>query len=170
MLASELHYYITQIQYGNTKEHPHSQKEKDATTLKQASLAGTLTHLPTLTTKTPHPLLPPLGTHASGNIEEESDLVVLLDPVPGQSAARKLDVSGNEADEVTGNEFLVLDHDFEVADGGAAFHGIGRGGARGSCYDDLHLESVQLGCSKPDEVSHSNGGREVKKEEGENTS
>lgn len=37
-----------------------------------------------------------------------------------------------------GDELLVLDHGFEVRDGGGALDRVGGGGA-GGCYDDLHF-------------------------------
>ena len=103
-------------------------------------LTGTLTHLSPLPAETSHPLLPPLGSHAPGNIKEKRHFVILFQSITGKGAPRKLDVAGNETDEMFGDVLLVLNHGFESGDGGGAFDRVGGGSARGSCYNDLHFE------------------------------
>jgi hypothetical protein len=106
--------------------------------VQEANLTGALTHLPPLATKTPHPLLPPLGSHTSLNIEKHGDFVVIFEAKGGKSTVGKVHVAGDETDKMLGDELLVLDHGFEVRDGGGALDRVGGGGA-GGCYDDLHI-------------------------------
>lgn len=125
------------------------------------SLTGTLAHLPPLTTKTTHPLLAPLGTHTGGDLEHHLELLILLDSVSGEGSSGELLGSGDEADEVGGDELGVLDHGLEVGDGGGAFHFVGRRGAGGGGDDDLHCWRrcwlVYLGCSEPGKVGGEEG-------------
>eukprot|EP01083_Nonionella_stella_P088830 247812_1 len=92
-------------------------------------LTGALTHLAALATKATHALLLPLGTHASRHFEHKGEFLILLDTVAGKSALRELLASVNETNEVSGNKFLVLNHGFEIGDGGATFDVISRRGA-----------------------------------------
>lgn len=62
---------------------------------------------------------------------------------------------------MAGDEFLVLNHGLEVGDGGGSLDGIGRRGAGGGGYDDLHCccLGLRLGCSKPmEEEKRGKGG------------
>lgn len=105
----------------------------------QPHLTGTLTHLTALTTKATHALLLPLLPHTSSNLEHEVKFLVLLDAVSGEGALGELVASVDETDHVAGDELLVLNHGFEVRDGGGALDGVSRRVTGGCCYDDLHV-------------------------------
>lgn len=111
---------------------------------KPPDLTGTLTHLSPLPAETSHPLLPPLGPHTPGNIKEKRHFVILLQSITGEGAPRKLDVTGNETNEMFGDVLLVLNHGLESGDGGGAFDRVCGGSARRSCYNDLHFEYFRI--------------------------
>merc|ERR1719291_82224 len=89
------------------------------------NLAGTLTHLTALATKTTHALLLPLFAHASGNFQQEVDFLVLLDAVSGEGALRKLRVAADEADEVGGYELPVLHESLQFVNRRGRIHRVG---------------------------------------------
>lgn len=79
-------------------------------------LSGSLSHLPSLASKSSHALLSPLSTHATGDVEKEGNLVGLRD-----LAEVSLGEGGgalHDALDSSGKELLVLDLSLQVSEGG----------------------------------------------------
>ena len=97
-------------------------------------LAGTLAHLSALAAETTHALLLPLLAHTAVDVEEHGEGVLVLDAVAGEGAALEDLGAVDEADEVSGDEGLVLDHGLDGLD-----RGVGLDGVRVGVDENLHV-------------------------------
>lgn len=113
-------------------------------------LAGTLAHLSALAAETTHALLLPLLAHTAVDVEEHGEGVLVLDAVAGEGAALEDLGAVDEADEVGGDEGLVLDHGLDGLD-----RGVGLDGVRVGVDENLHVGCLyNLRLLKPGGIRH----------------
>ena len=97
------------------------------------SLAGALAHLAALAAETTHALLLPLLAHTAVDVEEHGEGVLVLNAVAGEGSSLEDLGAVDKADEVGGDEGLVLDHGLDGLD-----RGVGLDGVRVGVDENLH--------------------------------
>jgi hypothetical protein len=107
------------------------------TSVLASSLTGTLSHLSSAASESSHALLSPLGTHATLDVEEERDDIVLHEAARKGAGLKGASVLHN-ALQRGGDELTVLDGGLKLVQGGVLVDGDGERLLKGS-DKDLHF-------------------------------